>query len=554
MRATLMCVPIFVAAVTAVVACGNYDVCSEGTIPSEGDRCVPMACTPGAVQSCYSGPPGTQDTGICAAGTQTCKMDGSGFGPCTGEALPRPLENCATPEDDDCDGKATCDGAALWSKAWGSQYTDSGLIVATDANDNVYMAGMIGGSWDFGGGLRMPPNPASPDLFLVKYDAAGNYAWDRVFQATSAFYDTAPGLAVDAAGGIYLTGGFKGSLDFGGTCKLTTTDVKLESSTYLAKLDSSGACVWARQFGEGEVTQYGTSVQLGSAGEIVLAGRFFGSITLGSTLLSSQGQEDAFVAKLDASGNPAWAKAFGGPETDYGAGTFDSQGGVVVYGSFLGKAVLDDQSATSVDEHDLFVGRYTPEGGKLWLKSAPGANYQRSGNVLVDLESDDIVLTGNFFGNVAFDSDPGHLLEGNGPSKSIFAVKLSRDGEWIWGKRYTGAFEEVTCAALDPLGNLALAGSTQGNIDFGGGVFPVGLFVAKLDKQGEHVWSRSYPGSLTSIPVGIAADTHGSTIVTGQFDGAIDFGREKHTATAGVDPCTSVSFGCQDGFVVKLGP
>jgi hypothetical protein len=65
-----------------------------------------MVCTPGSTQPCYSGPAGTKDVGICKSGTQTCAADGSGFGACTGEVLPAPAEDCATPEDDDCNGTA----------------------------------------------------------------------------------------------------------------------------------------------------------------------------------------------------------------------------------------------------------------------------------------------------------------------------------------------------------------------------------------------------------------------------------------------------------------
>lgn len=47
--------------------------------------------------------------GLCKAGTQTCKADGSGYGGCVGEVLPA-LETCNTPGDDDCDGMVNEDG------------------------------------------------------------------------------------------------------------------------------------------------------------------------------------------------------------------------------------------------------------------------------------------------------------------------------------------------------------------------------------------------------------------------------------------------------------
>lgn len=62
-------------------------------------------CTPGAVESCYSGPVGTENVGICKSGQKTCNPDGSGFGSCEGEVLPQATESCASTEDENCDGQ-----------------------------------------------------------------------------------------------------------------------------------------------------------------------------------------------------------------------------------------------------------------------------------------------------------------------------------------------------------------------------------------------------------------------------------------------------------------
>lgn len=61
-------------------------------------------CTPGTTQDCYSGPAGTEGVGTCTKGTQTCKDDGSDWGPCEGEVDPV-AEDCNSFGDEDCNGK-----------------------------------------------------------------------------------------------------------------------------------------------------------------------------------------------------------------------------------------------------------------------------------------------------------------------------------------------------------------------------------------------------------------------------------------------------------------
>src|SRR5262245_20610836 len=107
-----------------------FAACAEGTSASEaggGEEATAgpgsggsagaggAGCKGGAEEACYSGPEGTQGVGNCVGGTRTCNKDGSGWGPCVGEIVPSE-EDCAKPEDEDCDGEAPrCPGAALWS-------------------------------------------------------------------------------------------------------------------------------------------------------------------------------------------------------------------------------------------------------------------------------------------------------------------------------------------------------------------------------------------------------------------------------------------------------
>ena len=61
-------------------------------------------CAADETRSCYSGPEGTDGVGICVAGVETCRSDGT-WGPCEDEVLPD-VEDCTAVGDEDCNAIA----------------------------------------------------------------------------------------------------------------------------------------------------------------------------------------------------------------------------------------------------------------------------------------------------------------------------------------------------------------------------------------------------------------------------------------------------------------
>jgi hypothetical protein len=138
--------------------------------------------------------------------------------------------------------------------------------------------------------------------------------------------------------------------------------------------------------------------------------------------------------------------------------------------------------------------------------------------------SGNFYVTGSFSGTVDFGLGP----VASAGNTDVFLMKLDPAGSPVWVKRFgilTG--ERGEAVAVDASGNLLLAGHYQCNvlyqptsIDFGGGTLPcnfsdMGPFVAKLDPNGNHIWSYGMPsGDLwTFRPLDIAIDAAGSASV-----------------------------------------
>lgn len=74
----------------------------DGRVNEDGEGCN---CVPGSVASCFTGPATARGVGACKDGKQTCRADGSGYEPCTGDVLPA-AETCDDAlVDEDCDGQ-----------------------------------------------------------------------------------------------------------------------------------------------------------------------------------------------------------------------------------------------------------------------------------------------------------------------------------------------------------------------------------------------------------------------------------------------------------------
>lgn len=159
-------------------------------------------------------------------------------------------------------------------------------------------------------------------------------------------------MALDASGNIIVGGYFRGTADFdpgAGVVNLTTADEEFDA--VICKLNASGALIWAKQIG-GEDEQISFSVASDMAGNVYTTGAFYNEVDFnpgnGVFNMTSAGEDDIFISKLDAAGEFVWAVQLGGADTDNGCAiTVDATGKVHSTGYFRGTADFDPQAGTS---------------------------------------------------------------------------------------------------------------------------------------------------------------------------------------------------------------
>ena len=323
-----------------------------------------------------------------------------------------------------------------------------------------------------------------------------------------------------------------------------------------------GSYRWARRFGSAGNDVYSYAIAVDNLGDVVVIGKFFGTVDFGRGPLTSAGDWDIFVAKYSGvNGTALWARRLGGAQTDNGLGVaVDSHGDVVVTGNFYGVADFGGPAPlTSADAYhaDIFLAKYrASDGAWLWARQIGSTNYDSGNAVAVD-SADNILLTGSFTGTVNF-GGPGSLTSAHAAASDAFVAKYTSSGGYLWAQRFggpTGVFTGTSGTALvvDGSDNVAVTGKFQSTVDFGNGPLTSAggsdIFVLKLPATGgTPLWSKRFGGPETTTgdyerSFGLAAGLDGSTVVTGYFLGTVNFGAD-----------TLTSAGSGDIFVLHIGP
>lgn len=207
-----------------------------------------------------------------------------------------------------------------------------------------------------------------------------------------------------------------------------------------------------------------------SDGNVVLVGTFSGTLTFGNTTLLSVGSASGFVAKLDPSCQVLWARAYGG---------------------LLGRV--------------SFTGVTGDAAGNLYISGA---------------------LTG------AVDLGTGPLIQGQSEVESAFLLKLDHAERSQWSVTFEAPTPRglvqpsVGDMAVDSAGDIVIAGGASSGTDLGIGPIgpapPVGSsprdgrrFIAKVTAAGVVAWQHSLPAVSGALSPHVEIASDDSVLLSG---------------------------------------
>lgn len=439
---------------------------------------------------------------------------------------------------------------------------------AIDFGDNVISTGEFWGTTDFdpNAGVLNIASQASADIFVQKYDDNGSLLWVRTFGAGGP--DIGKAVDVDPMGNIYVTGSFRGTVDFDpgpGLVELTSGGY---SDIFVLKLNANGDLIWARNFQSFLDFSEGNDIEVDDAGNVYTTGKMRGNVDFdpgaGTNTISASGS-DIFIHKLDANGNFLWVQTFGGSgvwSEEGQALELDNNQHIYISGTFVGTVDFDSglgiNNLTALGAYaNVFILKLKPNGGFGWAKGfGSSSNLFPSGEDMA-INDGNLIVVGKFAGATDFDPGTGVFTIDDEGSTDLYVEKLDTAGNFQWVRTFGDvSIEDGMGVATDYFNNIYVTGGFGGTVDFDPDINTtfnmisegnIDAYVLKLDATGAFNWAYNLGDNGADKGNAIHANQFGTTLwIAGEFAGTVDFD------PTGITQNVS-SLGLSDGFIQKIG-
>jgi hypothetical protein len=334
--------------------------------------------------------------------------------------------------------KLNSQGDLIWVKQMSGDKNEQPRAIKIDDFGNVLVTGFFAGKVDFDPStdtFSLTSNGLK-DVFIAKLNPNGKFIWAKKLGGLS--FDEGFDIVIDKFGNSYTTGHFRGTIDFdpnAGVYEVKGNDTY--ENLFILKLDSFGSFIWAKSI-SGNHHELGQAIEIDSNSNIYITGLFGYSGPLAPydfdfdpspgvfNLIGNTGRQ-AFILKLDRSGNFKWARNLGGKSWNIGIDiAVDEHQNVYTIGDFSYTAnfnsVTDSALLTSVAYDDIFILKLDSNGTFSWVEQLGGSYYEQGYSIFID-DKGNLYSAGLY--SCCVDFDPSFNVFNLDSSGGNFIRKLS---------------------------------------------------------------------------------------------------------------------------------
>jgi gliding motility-associated-like protein len=338
-------------------------------------------------------------------------------------------------------------GVVKWAVKAGGSMADRAYSIKVDNSGNLYITGFYYGSATFGT-ATINSISNSQDVFIAKYNTAGNLIWVKSVGGSDA--ETGNGITADKDGNVIVTGQFKGTATFGTQTLTSTLDTAGLPSfdIFTTKFDAAGNFLWVEQ-GKAKFDDRGLDIAVDDANNIFVVGQFSDTVEF-DVVHNNPASSAGYLMKYDASGNEKWFVKMIAHQTIVNGIAIDQNNNVLITGDYIGNLQIystPPASNTGSFFYKIFVAKFNNSGAVMWVDNDGSDNEVTSKSIALDNQGN--AYLGGLF-KCRFDEYSQQYGDGvfySSGYRDVFVTKYSASGVREWFKQF-GSNRDDYCSGI----------------------------------------------------------------------------------------------------------
>ncbi len=279
--------------------------------------------------------------------------------------------------------KLTQNGLISWEKSFGYSGADSGTSLLQTSDSGFLITGVLDVSASNGqGNAKTIQKHAGGDVWAIKVNSSGDLEWSRYFGGS--FTDTPFGV-VETSDNSYIIATSSDSNDF------NISNNKGSYDFWILKISKNGNLLWEKNFGGSEIDEP-RGITLANDDHIVIVGD---TRSKDQDITNNNGGADLWLLKIDIAGNKIWQKNFGGSSFDVARSISKTQdNGFIISGN--SRSI--DFGFINNGQNDAWLVKVDDLGNKIWQKFVGGSQNEFLFDA-VELNNQSIIAVGETSSN-----------------------------------------------------------------------------------------------------------------------------------------------------------